>query len=427
MPSAYSKRIFPNGLRFLHLPLSQSLATTILILVAAGSEYETKDIGGLSHFLEHLSFKGTKKRPHSQDISAALDNLGAEYNAFTGNEMTGYFAKTANRNFPAALEIVSDLYLNPLIDPVEMEKERGVILEEINMYEDLPKERVMEDFSSLLYGDQPAGRPVLGTRETVKSLKREQIVAYREKNYIPGKTLVVVAGGAKGDIGKMVEDAFSGLEKRKIISKIPVRESQLEPALNLRRKETDQTHLILGVRAFNLLDPRRYAASLLNTILGGTMSSRLFYRIREEMGAAYYIYSFVQLASDYGFMAVSAGADKNRLAQVTAAILEEMAKLADDRVSPEELKRAKESLSGRLVLRLETSDDLAGFYGGEELLIGRIIEPKDELREIQKVTAEEVRNLARELFRKTKLNLAALGANLKEEELRKLLDTAWPV
>ena len=426
MPKNYSKKVFPDGLRLIHVPLPKSFATTVLVLVAAGSEYEDKKISGSSHFLEHLSFKGTKKRPNSQEISTALDSLGAEYNAFTGNEMTGYFAKTANKNFSQALEIVSDLYLNPLIDSGEMEKERGVILEEINMYEDLPKEKVKEDFDGLLYGDQPAGRSVLGTKETIKKISREEIVDYRGRHYVAGKTVVVVAGGATGNIEEMVKENFSGIEAKEKIKKIPTREFQDKPALTIRQKGTDQAHIILGVRAFNLFDPRRYAMGILSTILGGTMSSRLFYRIREQMGAAYYIYSSAHLASDYGYLAVCGGVDKERINESSLAILEEMRKLTEEKISPAELKKARESLSGRLVLRLETSDDMAGFYGGEELLTEKIIEPEEELKKIQAVTAEEVMSLSAYLFRKEKLNMAFLGTNAEEEKLRKILEAGLP-
>jgi predicted Zn-dependent peptidase len=406
----YTKKVFPNGMRYIFIPQPQSLATTVLILVSTGSEYEGKEINGLSHFLEHLCFKGTKKRPSPGLISSELDGLGAEYNAFTGNEVTGYYAKSANKNFQKILDVVSDLYLNPLVQENEMDKERGVIIEEINMYEDLPMRKVWDDLAALMYGDQPAGRSVAGTKEIIRKLTRNDIMAYRNLHYIAPKTTVVVAGGLGVNPEAVIQEYFAGIGTGEPIRKTKTSEKQSAPQIFFRDKETDQTHLIIGIRAFDLFDGRRYALSVLSDILGGSMSSRLFKKIREEMGAAYYVKSSPELFSDYGFLSISSGVDKGRIAEITRAIVEELKLLTENPVSEEELIRAKEHISGKLVMQLETSDEVAEFYGGEEALTGELKTPAEILEKIKNVTAEDIMDVARAIITEDRMNLSAIGS-----------------
>lgn len=419
----HKKTIFPNGLRYIFIPQPQSLATTVLVLVAAGSEYETKDISGVSHFLEHLCFKGTTRRPKSGLIASELDALGARYNAFTANEMTGYFAKAANKNFEKILEIVADLYLNPTIDQGEMNKERGVILEEINMYEDLPMEKVKENFSKLLYGDQPAGWSVAGDKEVIREIKREDVVAYRNKHYLASKTTVVVCGGIEEDPEKIVWKHFESMPRGEAIKKAKTVDEQSEPKIDLQTKPTDQLHLVLGSRGIDIFDERRYALAIIAEILGGGMSSRMFVKIRDEMGAAYYVRSGTDESSDHGSIFVAAGIDKSKTAEVCRAILAEFEDLKNNLVSDEELAKAKEHLSGNLILQLETSDDIAVFFGGEEIVTGKVLSPAEALRKIKEVTPEDIRSLAREIFRKDRLNLAAIGPDFEEKALRDVLQS----
>lgn len=406
----YTKKVFPNGMKYIFVPQPQSLATTVLILVSTGSEYERKEINGLSHFLEHLCFKGTKKRPNAGLLSNELDGLGAEYNAFTGNEITGYYAKAANKNFQKILDVVSDLYLNPLVQEAEMDKERGVIIEEINMYEDLPMRKVWDDLATLMYGDQPAGRSVAGTKEIIKRLTRNDIMAYRNLHYIAPKTTVVVAGGLSMNPEAVIQEYFAGIGTGEPIKKVKTAEQQSSPQAFFRDKETDQTHLVIGVRAFSLFDERRYALSVLSDILGGSMSSRLFKIIREEMGAAYYIKSSPELFSDYGLLSVSGGVDKERLPEITKAIVKELKLLKEKPVQEDELNKAKEHLSGRLVLQLETSDEVAEFYGGEEAITGEVRTPEEILEKIKGVSAEDIMKVANDIITDDRINLAAIGA-----------------
>ena len=405
----YIKKVMPNGLRYIFIPQPQSMATTALILVSTGSEYETKEINGISHFLEHLSFKGTTNRPKADMIASELDSLGAEYNAFTGNEITGYYAKAANKNFEKILDVVTDLYLNPIIDAAEMDKERGVIIEEINMYEDLPKEKAQENFSALLYGDQPAGWSVAGRKEVIRSLTRDDVISYRSKHYVAGKTTVVISGGIDFDPEEMVLKHFADMTVAEVIKKPKTIESQKDPQINLFNKKTDQTHLVIGVRAFDLFDDRRYALAVLSDILGGSMSSRLFKKVREEMGAAYYVRSTADLGSDVGTLTVSTGIDGTRMVKITEAILEEFKKLRDVPVSEEELNKSKDHLSGRLVLQLETSDEVAAFYGTEEAMSGTIRTPEEILEGIKNVTAKDIMAVAKDIIKNDSLNLAAVG------------------
>lgn len=420
----YTKKVFPNGMKYIFIPQPQSLATTVLILVSTGSEYEEKEISGLSHFLEHLCFKGTKKRPIPSLISEELDSLGAEYNAFTGNEITGYFAKSANKNFPKILDVVSDLYLNPLIDQEEMDKEKGVIIEEINMYEDLPMRKVRDDLAFLMYGDTPAGRSIAGTKDTIKNMTRDDILSYRNIHYIAPKTTVVVAGGLSVNPEAVIAEYFAGIGTGEVIKKNNNIINQSAPQIFVRDKDTDQTHLAIGIKAFNLFDDRRYALSLMSGILGGSMSSRLFKKIREEMGAAYYIRSSSELSSDYGLLSISSGVDKDRLVEIIKVILAELKLLKNNLVSEEELNRVKEYISGKLILQLETSDDVAEFYGAEEALMGGIRTPEEILEKIKNVTSNDILKVANDILKEDGLNLAIIGSISSEvkEELRRVFN-----
>lgn len=414
------KLFLKNGLRVILAYQPQSLTTTVLALVEAGSKYETKEINGISHFFEHMCFKGTKKRPSPMDISLELDGLGAIYNAFTGMEYTGYFAKALPKHTGKILEIISDLYLNPVFDQKEIDKERGVIIEEINMYEDLPMRRVQEFFTFLLYGDQPAGWDIAGRKEVVKKLNRGDFLDYREKHYLASSTAIIVAGNFdKKKTVDLIQKNFVFIQNGKKKEKIKTRENQKKPAVLLRHKGSDQTHLVLGARAYDIFDKRRYALQVLADILGGGMSSRLFQKIRGDLGAAYYVRAEADLFTDHGYLAVSAGIDNSKLKQVINAVLEEFRKLSEKKVEAKELQKIKNHLIGNLIVHQETSDELAGFYGGQEILTKKIITPAELIKKVQAVKAEEIAAVAKDIFQNQKLNLAVIGP-LKEEEKGKI-------
>lgn len=422
MTQDFKKIVLDNGLKIILVPRPLTLATTVLVLTETGSLYETKEINGISHFLEHLCFKGTKHRPHSINISSELDGLGAEYNAFTGYEGTGYFAKAQNKHFYKILELIGDLYLNPLFDPGEIEKERGVIIEEINMYRDLPNRRVQELFLRLLYGDQSAGWPIAGTRTNIKKLQRDEILRYRERHYLSNTTLIVVAGVFEEE--KLVDEIKKVFLKIKTGQELPkpvTKESQEKPEILLKSKNTDQTHLVLGARAYNFFDPRRYSLELLAHLLGGGMSSRLFQKIREVLGAAYYVYASADLFSSHGYLAVAAGVDNLKIETVISAILEEFSKLKNETVPVAELRKTKDHLIGKLFLSLESSNEWAGFYGGQEIIEHAIKTPKEIVKEIQNVNTGQIKAVAQDIFQNSKLNLALIGPFEEQSRFEKIL------
>lgn len=412
----------PNGFRLLLLPDQSSLATTVLILVAAGSEYENKKNNGISHFLEHMVFKGTVRRPAARDISTELDALGAEYNAFTGTEYTGYFAKAEYRKTAKIFDLISDLYSNPTLPAEEIEKEKGVIIEEINLYEDTPSRRVHDLWSSLLYGDQPAGWAIAGPKENIRRFRRSDFLDYRQARYSPSATLLVVSGKFDSKkITHLAKKTFGQIPARKIEDKTITREKQSAPSLLLKYKKSDQSHLVLGVRTFNLWDPRRYALQVLSEVLGGGMSSRLFEKLRTEMGAAYYVGASPSLSLDHGSLTVSAGVSSGKLLPVVEAILEEFRKLKKEPVGKDELQKAKDHLTGSLLINLETSDEIAGFYGGQEILTKHLENPSELVRRINSVNANQVHRLAQQIFLPQLLNLAVIGPHSSRPAILKKL------
>jgi len=417
-----NKILLKNNLRVISVPMADALTTTILILVEAGSEYETRKNNGVSHFLEHMCFKGTEKRLSSLDITSELDAVGAAYNAFTSNQYTGYYAKVQPKYFDEILDIISDIYLNPVFNQREIEKERGVIIEEINMYEDLPMRRVQEFFTNLLYGDQPAGWDIAGKKEIIRRINRNDFIEYQKNHYLGKSTTVVVTGNFnEKEAVKKIESAFSGIRTGKKVQKLKTVESQKSPRIFLKMKETDQAHLVVGVRAFDIFDKRKYAIDLLADILGGGMSSRLFQKLREEMGAAYYVKSEADLLSDHGFLTASAGVDNNKVSEAIKAVVEEFERLVREPVEKKELQRVKDRCVGGLIMGLETSDQLAGFYGGQEIITKKIVSPEETIKKIQAVKVEEISAVAKDIFKNNKLNLVIIGPFKEKPRFEQIL------
>jgi predicted Zn-dependent peptidase len=417
----FKKIVLDNGLRLILVPKADSLATTVAVSVEAGSKYETKEINGLSHFLEHMCFKGTKKRPRPIDIASELDGMGANFNAFTAQEMTAYYVKARNASLDKILDVIADMYLNPVFDEGEIEKERGVIVEEINMYEDTPQRRVQEFFMTLVYGDQPAGWDIAGRKEVIRRLTRDDFIKYRNAHYVGSATAVVVAGGfeEKG-IDKKIQDYFASLSKGKKSPKAPVEEKQDKPAELIKHKDSDQTHLVMGFRAFDIFDERRFALEVLSDVLGGGMSSRLFQKIREDLGAAYYVRAETDLYSDHGLISMAAGVDHKKIEDVLKTALEEFIRLREKLVDKKELERAKEHLIGHLFLSLETSDELAFYYALQEIQKLPALTPKEMAAKIKAVTPEEIRAVANDLFKDENLNLSIIGP-FKEKSFSDIL------
>jgi len=406
----FQKTTLENGLRIIAVPQKGTEAATVLVLVGTGSKYETKDINGISHFLEHLFFKGTKKRPNSLAIAEPLDKIGGIYNAFTSEEYTGYFSKIEASQLELALDWASDIYLNSLLPEKEIEKERGVIIEEINMYLDTPMLYIGELWKKLLYGDQPAGWEVVGTKENVAKIKREQILNYLKSQYVASNTIICLAGKIpSSQIINKIKKYFSKIRKIQPKSRLPVIEKQDKPRLLLFQKQTDQTHLAIGVRAYNLFHPQRYTLELLGVILGGMMSSRLFEEIRTKLGIAYYIRTVVENNPDTGYLVTLAGVDNKNVEKAISTILKEYKKISQKKVPQVELKKAKDNIKGRTVLELESSDAQASFYAGQELLEKKILTPDEIFAKIDKVRESDILKVARDIFQPKKLNLALIG------------------
>jgi predicted Zn-dependent peptidase len=416
----YTKTKLKNGLRVITVPMKDNPTVTVLVLVETGSKYETKQKNGISHFLEHMCFKGTLKRPNAHAISAELDGLGSQFNAFTGHEYTGYYAKSDAKHFKQIFDVVSDIYLNSTFPEAEMEKEKGVIVEEINMYEDMPNRHVQDIFMSLLYGDQPAGWNIAGTRENVRAMTRADFVKYKKEHYVPKATTVVVAGQVKEkDVAKEIARVFGTLSNAKKEAKKQVVEKQTRPQVLVGHKKTDQTHLVLGVRSFDIYDTRNTALTVLGIILGGGMSSRLFIKLREELGVCYYVRAGNDAYTDHGAFQISAGVTNDRVDEVVKELLLACNRLKSELVGKEELAKAKEYLIGNMKLELESSDAWANFYGGQEVMRKKIKNPTEVEQKIRKITAKDIQVVAKEIFVNKGLNLALIGPF---EDTKRFLD-----
>lgn len=420
----FNKVVLKNGLRIITIPQENTQAVTVLVLVGTGSKYENKKNNGISHFLEHMFFKGTKKRPSTISIAEDLDKVGGIYNAFTGKEYTGYFAKVDNSHLDLALDWVSDIFLNSKLDPEEIEREKKVIIEEINMYYDNPIKYIDVLWYKLLYGDQPAGWDIAGTKETVSSFVQQDLIDYLKNQYVAKKVIVCVAGkinSSKTIISK-IKKYFAEIKTNQSRKKLKIIEKkQTTPQVLLHTRQTDQTHICFGVKAYDIFHPEKYSQELLGIILGGMMSSRLFIKIRERLGLAYYIHTDVSSETDTGFLVTQAGIDNNKIDLGISSILEEYKIISQKKISAKELQKAKDCLKGRMSLLLEASDAQAMFYGTQELLEKKILLPKEIFKKIDKITENDILKTAKNIFQSNKLNLAIIGPFKEKERFEKLL------
>lgn len=418
----YKKTTLENGLRIITVPQEQSQTVTVLVLVGTGSKYEKKEISGVSHFLEHMLLKGTVKRPTEMDVFGAIDGVGGAFNAFTGEDFTGYYAKVQSSKFEFALDWVSDIFLNSTLPAEEVEKERGAIIEEINMFYDHPMRHIWDLWNEVLYGDQPAGWNIAGTKETVSSIKREDMASYRNDQYVASDTIVCLSGNFKEqEAVTMAQKYFSGISLGKPFSKVAVKEDQKHPEVFICYKDNNQTQIALGVRTYDHSHPRKYALEMLNAVLGGMASSRLMEEIRIKRGLAYDVHTENIMDPDTGSLVVSANLDTSRLYEAIKVILGEFKKIASAKISDEDLKKAKDNYIGRSSIALESSHALASFYAEQELLEKEILTPEDIFAKINSVTAEEVLAVAQDIFKPEKLNLALIGPFKDKEEFIKLL------
>jgi predicted Zn-dependent peptidase len=424
-----------NGLRVILVDTKTFPSLTTLLLVGAGSRYENEKNNGVAHFFEHMAFKGSKKYPNSFIITSTIEGLGGIVNAFTGKDHTGYWIKATNEHFKTAVDVLADMVQNPLLKEEEMEREKGVIVEEINMLEDMPQQKVGDLFERLLYQANPLGFEVSGKKEVVKTFQKHTFDDYRHHFYQPRNAVLVVAGGLVGnrhacslqDYLKIIEKKFSSWQNGKMGEFKKVSEKQLHPQILLKYKKTEQTHFCLGFRAFSFNDPRKYALSLLSTILGGGMSSRLFIEVRERRGLCYYISTGRELYHDCGNMVTQAGVANNldKIKKAIEVILKEHGKMkklevgnlsrAKSRDWKLEIKKAKEMLKGRLLLSMEDSFNVASFFGTKKLLQDKTETPQETIKNLEKVTADDIVSVACDILKPKNLNIALIGPFERKE------------
>ena len=418
----FKKIILNNGLRILTAPMKGTNTVTTLVVVGTGSDYETKRNNGVSHFLEHMVFKGTKKRPKPLDIKRELDSIGSISNAFTSHEFTGYFIKAGRIHLDFSLDLLSDIYKNSLLKEKELKRERQVIIEEIHRYKDTPTSFIWRMWERLLYGNQPAGWEVAGTEDILKKLKRSDFVTYWSNHYVSTNTAVIVAGNfEEKETVEKIKKYFSGIRTAKTGNPPKVRESQKKPELEIEYKETDQTHIVLGFRGLPVGHKDIYALQVLATITGGNWSSRMFETIREKLGLAYTVRTAEESFSNRGYFVTYAGVDHSYAKKTISAILGEYNKLRKNGVTAKELKLAKDYIKGTSLIGMEASDAVADFIGIEEIVTGKPLTVDEVFGKIDRVTVNDVNRMARFIFRPSSLNLALLGPYKDGKEFEKNL------
>jgi predicted Zn-dependent peptidase len=403
----YRKDTLSNGIRVVSETLPKSRSVSIGVWVKVGSRHEPPEFGGISHFIEHLFFKGTQKRT-AKDIAIEMDSIGGEMNAFTSQETTTYYVKIVDEHLPVAIDLLSDILLGSRFDPLEMEKERKVILEEIKGVEDTPDDYIHELFTSTVWPDNPLGSPILGTRETIKGLKHKDIISYIDSYYSPREIVISVAGNFEhARLVELLNTSFGKLSR----SGVPKKEAApaFTHALAVKKKQLEQVQLCLGCKGLHYTHEDRYVISALNTVLGNSMSSRLFQEIREQNALAYSIYSYVTSYRDTGLLTVYAGTDPANALEAVRLVLKEFKKIKDEGITPAEETRVKNQIKGSLVLSLESSNSHMSRIARQEIYFGKYLSMDDIIKGVEKVTAEQVQHLAQQLFSRDNIALTVLG------------------
>jgi predicted Zn-dependent peptidase len=404
----FERHALANGVRVLTAPMPHAQSVSCFVMLAAGSRYEAPEARGIAHFCEHMFFKGTERRPTARDIAGEIDGIGGEFNAFTGKEYTGYYVKCAAETRDVALDVLTDMVRHSKLDPEEIEREKGVIVEEMNMYFDTPRDYVGAVYESLLYGDQPLGWEIIGRKETVRAATRETFLDYLGRWYVPERIVVGVGGRIGDGLLERIGELLGDLEARTTEAPAPAVLPENGGPVRVHTKQSDQAHLILGARSYPLGHPDRYALQLLATVLGGGMSSRLFTQVRERRGLAYYVFGTNSSYTDAGSLYAQAGVDINRIDDAVSTIVAELRAIANEPVPAAELEKARSFAKGRFVLQLESPHGTIMFGLRREVLEGRPEEPAAVLAGLDAVTAEDVRRVAREVLG-GRLWLAVIG------------------
>lgn len=419
----YHIHTLDNGLRIILAPMPDTETATVIVMTGTGSRYENEKENGLAHFLEHMFFKGTEKRPSAKAVSEELDGVGAVYNAYTSKDRTAYYAKVSARYLDTALDVISDIFLNSKLPPKEIQKERGAVIQEIGMYEDIPMRSVGDVFDALIFGTENSlGRTVLGPKENIQRFTREEFTTYLKRNYVPNNTVVCVAGAfPEAKTLAKIKKTFGHLKRGNAPEYIGFAWNQHEPRVAIKEKQTDQTQLMLGVPAYPYLHKDEYALAVLTAILGSGMSSRLFTEVREKRGLAYSVHAWADKYPDVGYFVVQAGVDHDKLEKAVETILAEFKKIKRTKVSAAELKKAKSYIKGTKTLSMETSDEIAGSAAGSLINTGSIRTLEDYIKGVDKVTASDVQRVAKDIFRSEHLNLAIIGPRSMKETLLSVL------
>ena len=417
----YQKIALDNGLRIITCPMPHTRSVSVCIYMGAGSRYESDAQAGVSHFIEHLCFRGTEKRASAKDISGAIEGVGGVLNGGTDKELTVYWCKVAQPHFHLALDVLADMVLHSRFDRKDIEKERQIIVEEISMSKDAPNQLVGMILDELLWPDHPLGRDVAGTNKSVADMTREQMLDYMASEYSPANTVIAIAGNIQQDeaVNEVQKILGNWTNKKTRLDFVPYIENK-NPRMKIENRETEQTHLCLALPGLSLQHPQRFTLDLLNVILGEGMSSRLFLEVRDKLGLAYNIHSYLDHFQDSGALTVYAGVHPKKLEIGITAILQQLA-LLKEKITEEELNKAKELSKGRLLLRMEDSRSVAGWVGGQEILNGSIMDVEEVVAVIDKVTAEEMCALAKELLIGEKLRLSVVGPVKSADHLEKLL------
>lgn len=420
----FGRHKLANGLRVITVPMKETKAVTVLALVGTGSRYETKSLNGISHFLEHMFFKGTKKRPTNLHIARELDSIGASYNAFTSEEYTGFYVRSAKDKYSVGLDIIADILLNSQFPDTEIFKEKQVIIEEINMYEDLPQKKIIDLTKQVFYPNCSLGRSVLGDKKTVASLNRNNFLGYLKSNYVARNTILVIAGsGDKNEWLESVKNKFYNYNNNILPRFRPIpKNNQKNSRIKVQYKKTDQAHLTLGVRTFPRKDKRRYPLAVFNNIIGATMSSRLFSEVRERRGLAYYVGSDTFEFTDTGGYIAYAGVQITRLEEAIKVIYNEILKTAKFALGGEELERAKNNIEGKMYIGLEDSFSVAEFLAEQELLFDKIEQPEEILDQIKSISGDQIFRLAKNLFKPEQFNLTIIGPYKEVGRFKKLVN-----
>ncbi len=419
----HKKITLPNNLRIITEKQESTKAVTILILAGAGSRYESKDICGISHFLEHMFFKGAKKFKNTKEVSEAIDSIGGDFNAFTGKEYAGYYVKAASDQIEVAMDVLSDMLLHARFDPKEIDKERGVILEEYNMYQDTPMYQIGWDFEKLVFGDQPLGRDQIGTPEFIKSVTQEQFQTYKNKLYTPDNIVLTLAGDIDYDkMMPLLEKYFAFENEAKSYNFDPYKKPENSRKIYLHEKSTEQAHVVVGGQSYKETHPMHWAEKLLAVILGGNMSSRMFLNVREAKGLCYYISTSADNFIDTGIFSTSAGVNVDGIDDAVKGILVEYSKIREDRVDEKELQKAKNFMKGKMVLRLEDSEQQAHILGKYELLHGRIMTLKEIMDELDKVTIDQIQQVAQDILAPSNLHIGVIGPYGDASRFEKMLN-----